>query len=199
MVDPTIDAFLTTGRADELLSTCKYKQAGVLYLRNIKSGRLSSSGLAVQYNRLGAGLYREREYQKALAMFKKAAELDPFIEIPYNAIGSCYSSIGEFDLAIEFFQKSIFHHQETALAYVHWALALLLQEREEDALKIFEKVKTRYFNTADKQGVLRVNEDEIKFARERIAKSTNQYDINVATMRIIGVQYMIDLINKTFP
>ncbi len=129
----------------------------------------------------------------------KAIELNPDTDFPYNTIGSCYSSIGEFNVAIEFFQKSIFHYQNVALSHVNWALALLLQEREEDALKIFEKVKNCYFDATDKKEVLDVYKDEIKFANERLAKSTNQFDINVATMRIIGLQYMIDLINKTFP
>jgi len=196
MAQPTHDAYRIYTQGDRLLNGGSYKRAAVLYSRTLKVGPYSASDLGNRYYRVGSCFYCQQKYEKALLNYKKAARLDGSIYQAYNGIGSCYSNLGEFEEAIENFKTSINEYSDYDLPYLNWALALYLQGKEKEALDVFEKVKTRYVSAYKKNVTLEIYKDEIVFAKERIANSTNQDEIRLAEERMKGVQYMIDLIQK---
>lgn len=54
----------------------------------------------------GEKLIGEKKFEEALAMFKRAAELDPKNADAYNGAGNCYYAREKTDLAIEAFKKA---------------------------------------------------------------------------------------------
>jgi len=191
-----IDAYRASREADRLLLAGHFKQASVLYSRAIKFGRLLSSELSSQYYRLGSCLYCQQKYELALKRYKKAAKLNKSLHNSYNGIGSCLSNLGRYEEAIEYFKIATSSSAYYALAYINWALALYLQGKEKGALEISEKIRNCYFDSNKRDTVLEVYKDEITFANERIAHSTNEDERNLAQERLKGVQYMINLIKK---
>lgn len=196
MSQPNTDTIRISHEAERLLLGGSFKQAAVLYSRIIKSGPLSSFGLSSKYYRLGSCLYCQQKYKEALKRYKMAAKLNPSLHNSYNGIGSCLSNLGRFDEAIEYFKIATKSSTYYALAYINWALALYLQGKEEEALKTFGKIKGCRFDSHKKDAVLEVYKDEVTFANERMANSTNQDELKLAQERLRGVEYIKELIKK---
>jgi tetratricopeptide (TPR) repeat protein len=63
--------------------------------------------LAYLHNNRGNSLYRKQEYQKALADYNKAAELNPEFALMYNNRGVTYTCVGEQKKAMADYNKAI--------------------------------------------------------------------------------------------
>ncbi len=62
---------------------------------------------AVYYNQKGDILFSARRYKEALEQYNKASDNAPYISFIYNAIGSAHRELGNKELAINSFKKSI--------------------------------------------------------------------------------------------
>lgn len=76
----------------------------------------STSKEAEKYYNQGNNFYKKMMYSKAIEFYLKSLELDEdYLEV-YNALGSCYQQMQEWDKAIECFQK-IINSQEKNFDY----------------------------------------------------------------------------------
>ena len=72
---------------------------------------------AVARNEKGLEYLDSKEYDRAIAEFKVAINLDPLLKYPYNNLGISYSYKGMRDSALKFFNKAIEVYPEYSKAY----------------------------------------------------------------------------------
>ena len=59
------------------------------------------------HNNMGIVYIREKKYEKAVAEFEKASQLDPEYALAYFNLGDLYTLLGKKDLAMDFYNKAI--------------------------------------------------------------------------------------------
>jgi tetratricopeptide (TPR) repeat protein len=76
----------------------------------------------------------------ALTEFRQAIELDPTLDLAFNALGLTYHlSFGDFDSAITNYKKAIDLNPKLSEAYTNLANVYLDQGRYDDAIPLYEK------------------------------------------------------------
>lgn len=86
--------------------------------------------MANAYNKL-------RLYDKAIATFKKALELDPNYADAHNNLGTVYKANGLWEKALEEFKQATLSNPDHALAHLNLAIVY--------AVKAKDKKKARYY------------------------------------------------------
>ncbi|MBI5570582.1 MAG: tetratricopeptide repeat protein [Desulfomonile tiedjei] len=85
-----------------------------------------NQGSAAVYHNYGAVCMERGEFRQALALFQRAAELAPLLDVSYNNMGKIYLSLGQRDKAREMFERSLQANPRGAVPRV--VLGQMLQE-----------------------------------------------------------------------
>lgn len=92
------------------------------------------------HNNLGWYNFRLERYKDAIAAYKKAIEINPYLMLPYNGLNWIYLyHLGELDLALELCERQISYNTQNASAYNNLGWAYLGKDNLEEAKKAFEK------------------------------------------------------------
>jgi tetratricopeptide (TPR) repeat protein len=100
----------------------------------ILEGRETPGNLAVTYYNRSLGYGAEGDYDRAIADYTKAIELDPKFARAYNNRGTVYGIKGDHDRAIADFAKAIGLDPKNANAYNNRCLGLAVSGRAQSAL-----------------------------------------------------------------
>ena len=79
----------------------------------LTKGHDRKQNLALAYMNRGIGYYDKGDYDRAIADYDKAIELNPKLAPAYNDRGNVYSAKGDYDRAIADFDKAIELTQNT--------------------------------------------------------------------------------------
>ena len=93
-----------------------------------------TTGSAIALNNEGLVFNEDGEYQKAIANFDKAIELDPKLAPAYNNRGWAYIELGEYEQGIADCNKAIELDPNLALAYSNRGLAYVRLGQYEQAI-----------------------------------------------------------------
>ena len=93
------------------------------------------------YQTMSSTLVAEGKFEAALNYIDTALQLDPFSGINYHLKGFCYYVQGEFQTAIEWFEKSVKIQSDSMVSVLYLGQALLLLKRHDEALKYFESLQ----------------------------------------------------------
>lgn len=92
------------------------------------------------HNNLGWYYFRLERYEDAIAAYKEAIEINPYLMLPYNGLNWIYLyQLGELDLALELCERQISYNNQNAWAYNNLGWAYLGKDNLEEAKKAFEK------------------------------------------------------------
>lgn len=94
-----------------------YDEAIRLYTKAIASGELSQDYLSIAYINRGRSWYFKKDFDKAIADFTKAIEIDPKDADAYYARGLVRHIKGDYDKAIADYTKVIEINPKRAKAY----------------------------------------------------------------------------------
>ena len=94
---------------------------------------------ALSLNDEGLRLYKEKNYQEALAKFRHAATVDPSNPEPANNAGFALYRLDKYEEAVVWFQKTIALDPNRAVAWVNLADAYAKLQRLDDARKAYQK------------------------------------------------------------
>ena len=94
---------------------------------------------SVTYHNRGLAYGNKGDFDRAIADFNKAIELNPNSNEAYNSRGIAYSSKGDFNSAIADFSKAIKLNPNSAEAYSIRGLAYIRQENFDHAIADFNK------------------------------------------------------------
>jgi peptidoglycan/xylan/chitin deacetylase (PgdA/CDA1 family)/uncharacterized caspase-like protein len=87
----------------------------------------------------GNALFKEKKYNEALAEYLAANKLNPSNALAVNNIGYVYYKMGQYDLAVQWFEKTIALDPRRSIAYSNIGEAYLKLNRKSDAKKALEK------------------------------------------------------------
>lgn len=91
-----------------------------------------------ELNSLGLKAYRQKDYQQALAYFRKAVDINPSAIQPLNNMGFMYYKFQNYDEA-EFWIKRVLEiNPQRLVAYLNLADIYLALDRVEDAIENYE-------------------------------------------------------------
>jgi tetratricopeptide (TPR) repeat protein len=110
-----------------------------LYTRAIMSGELSAEDLIESYNNRGRGYDGLGQYDKAIADYNKALELDPTHIFAYNNRGNVFAILGQYDKAIADYNRAIQLNPHYASPYNGRGNAYLFQGEFSRALAEFNR------------------------------------------------------------
>lgn len=88
---------------------------------------------AINYVKEGTTLTKSHQYDKAIADFNKAIELNPKLEVAYGERGIIYLATNKYDKAITDFNKVIEFNPKNELAYRYLGLAYMKSQRYKQA------------------------------------------------------------------
>jgi tetratricopeptide (TPR) repeat protein len=91
------------------------------------------------YNLWGLVLRHQKDYDGAIAKYKKAIELDPQFALAYNNWGLVLYDQKDYDGAIAKYKKAIELDPQFALAYNNWGLVLRHQKDYDGAIAKYKK------------------------------------------------------------
>jgi len=94
---------------------------------------------AAGFNDEGMRLYKEKQYERAAAMFVRAAQMDMAKALFANNAGFAYYKWQKYDVAVEWFQKAIALDPARAVAYVNMADAYAKLQKADDAKKAYQQ------------------------------------------------------------
>lgn len=114
--------FCSTGQTPRIVENC-----GNTIILN--------DNLALDYYNKGLGHYQRGSLEHALADFTAAVRLNSSFEQAFNARGCIYAQLGQDDLALRDFDKSISLAPETSLSYANRATILYKREHYYGALQ----------------------------------------------------------------
>jgi adenylate cyclase len=90
------------------------------------------------YQSMASALVAEGKFSEALHYLGTALQLDPFSEINYHLKGFVYYSQGDFEKAMEFFEKRFRMNGVYSVSALYWGQALLCTGRMAEGLAFFE-------------------------------------------------------------
>lgn len=90
----------------------------------------------------GDKFYDECDYEKALAAYRKALELDPESTEAMRSIALCYSFQKNYDRALEYARKARDMSNDACNSYVHAWILLHMDEYEESVAVLEEALKS---------------------------------------------------------
>jgi TolB-like protein/Tfp pilus assembly protein PilF len=114
-------------------SNCDWKSAELELRRALELAPENAAALAV-YSYLPM-----RHPDEALAISKKALELDPLSPLLQVHVGMRYSRIGQYDLAIKQFQNALELDPSYYIAHVNLCVNYLLSGKFDEAIRVGEK------------------------------------------------------------
>ncbi|MCF8018084.1 conserved exported protein of unknown function [Petrocella atlantisensis] len=128
------EAYLNRGTV--YLGTGVYDQASIdLYKAiELKDNFKDENGLYYTYLNLGTLLNETNQPKEALVVLEKAFEQNSSDEKLYNALGLIYKSIGDYDLALTYFNGAIELKEDYAYAYGNRGSVYYLMEEYRIAL-----------------------------------------------------------------
>jgi len=142
----------------------------------------------LRYN-LAASFYEIENYPKAIQYFKESLsyiENHPFMQsIILNALGHCYTEIGNFEIAESYLKKSIINNKmvdKVTLGYSQAGLADINFRRKKSnyALSLAEQSYASFYELEDIDGMIEiaalVSEEMIKLKRFEVAKKWLQLE-----------------------
>ncbi len=128
------EAYLNRGTV--YLGSGVYDQASIDFYKAIqlKDNFKDENGLYYTYLNLGTLLNETNQPKEALVVLEKAFEQNSNDEKLYNALGLIYKSIGDFDLALTYFNGAIELKEDYAYAYGNRGSVYYLMEEYRIAL-----------------------------------------------------------------
>ena len=113
---------------------------------------------AKTHNALGLISLEQGKYQDAITSFKKALQLDPNFLDPFNNLGTTYARLGDWDKAIEEYQKVLSDPLYRTPELAHYNLGLALMEKGDNinAVKQFHsaiQIRPNFIQALDKYGI----------------------------------------------
>ena len=90
-------------------------------------------------NNLGNRLMARGDYDKALALFRKASELAPHLDIPYFNQGRVYRMIGDQANAKKMYAKAMWLNPKNDLARIKFSEVLWKEGKQDEAIAFLEK------------------------------------------------------------
>ncbi len=127
------------------------------------------------YVESGIELHNQGHYKEAIAMYKRALEIEPKSSLVNYEISFSYFELGEYEKAIEYSDKVLKNKAEHMIyAYITKGSSLDLLGKTKESIKLFEKaIKTQenhyllYYNLA--LNYYKIN--ELKKAEENVIKA----------------------------
>lgn len=110
---------------------------------------VSSDGDASFYNKRGIDFFNKREYDKAIADYNRAIELNPRYYQAYYNRGIAYRNQGEYDKAIADYTKAIDLSPNYSDAYNNRGVAYYYKSEYDNAIADYNKVIQLNPNDAD--------------------------------------------------
>jgi len=169
----------------------QYPKSIVLFIRALNRAHEKSTcyNLATSYYRIG-------DYHKAIKKYRLAAIIDPKFQQIYNAWGSCLSHLGRYDEAILKFQKTLEIDSNYELAYLNWGLVLFWQEKKLEAEEIIrEGLEKKDF---PQDVLVSLYKMELSSVEGRLEKASNEEERKFLEGRIVGYNWMLELVEKIF-
>ncbi len=90
------------------------------------------------FNR-GLFFQQAKEWEKALANYSKAEQLNPDNADTYNNKGVVYKEMGQFDRAIDEFLRAVFLNPQYAKAFNNIGVVYYMQKNYQEAIKNYQK------------------------------------------------------------
>jgi len=110
-----------------------------LCTRAIMSGELSAENLVHSYNNRGRSYMGLGQYDRAIADFNKATELDPTYIFAYNNRGNTYIVLGQFERAMPDLDRAIELNPDYASPYFHRGTVYIYRGEFNRALADYNK------------------------------------------------------------
>jgi len=102
---------------------------------------LSKQEKAIMLNEQGLKSLQEGQLEKAVNLFKEAIECHPNLAIPYGNLGMCYSNLGNYELAEQFYLKAIELDQTNIQFFTGLGSVYIETQQYEKAEMYLEKAK----------------------------------------------------------
>lgn len=133
----------------DLQDALAHMNLSILYRENLNNAQdsLIEALLADEFNPnqpninnvLGLAYAENNNLDRAITVYKKAIELDPFYDKPYNNIGISYAMKKKYTMAQESFQKAIEINPEYAKAYNNLGYIYVEQEKYSESISLLKK------------------------------------------------------------
>lgn len=108
-------------------------------MKKIETLSLSELAKAQEYFQKGMNYYKEKQYDEAIAEFKKALEINPNFAEGFYVLGYTYCSIGSNQEALTYFQNAIKIAPNYTDAYNGMAYALSVLGRYDESIDYYKK------------------------------------------------------------
>jgi len=105
----------------------------------IQSGRLEGENLSLAYYNRGIAYFKKSQYDRAIADFDQAIQLDPNSTFALNNRGTAYARKGRFDRAIADFDQAIRLNTNYAITYINRGSAFARKGQYDRAIEDFDQ------------------------------------------------------------
>lgn len=103
--------------------------------------KTTNAEAVVAYNIGTIELYKNQRPNTAIPSFLKAIELDPHYIEALDNIGVCYRQLGQYEIAKNYYNKSIEIFPNGEFAHLNLAIIYQIQKRPSDAIKEYKFVQ----------------------------------------------------------
>lgn len=127
---------------EHLLRNCDRMQQLITTENTQNENSVSDKKEAVLLYEKGMDVYREKDFEKAISIFKKALRKDKNFAFAYDMIGVSYRRMNDFNKAIKFYEKSLAIDPKGRMPLMNIPIAYALLEDYDKSIEGYLKFMT---------------------------------------------------------